>query len=74
MTNNQSAKEISLDKKNDSLVAEKENKSETLATNSNLISQAKESTSEAATTTDKLSAKKPVATVDEVAKDANKQN
>ena len=74
LTNNQSAKEISLDKKNDSLVAEKENKSETLATNSNLISQAKESTSEAATTTDKLSAKKPVATVDEVAKDANKQN
>ncbi|WP_293191518.1 DUF4114 domain-containing protein [Microcoleus sp. PH2017_33_LGB_O_A] len=72
LTNNQSAKEISPDKKIDAL-AEKENKSETLATDSNLISQAKESTIQAATT-DKVTADKPVAIVDEAGKDSNKQN
>ncbi|WP_293324733.1 DUF4114 domain-containing protein [Microcoleus sp. PH2017_30_WIL_O_A] len=72
LTNNQSAKEISPDKKIDAL-AEKENKSETLATNSNLISQAKESIIQAATT-DKVTAEKPVAIVDEAGKDSNKQN
>ncbi|WP_293317880.1 DUF4114 domain-containing protein [Microcoleus sp. PH2017_15_JOR_U_A] len=72
LTNNQSAKEISPDKKIDAL-AEKENKSETLATDSNLISQAKESIIQAATT-DKVTAEKPVASVDEAGKDSNKQN
>ncbi|MEG5218718.1 DUF4114 domain-containing protein, partial [Microcoleus sp. ARI1-A5] len=73
LTNNQSAKEISPDKKIDAF-AEKENKPETQVTKNNLISAEKESTIQPPTNPDKLTPEKPVATIPEAAKDANKQN
>ncbi len=73
LTNNQSAKEISPDKKAGNLV-EKETKPETETTQNNLVAEQKDTKTQVAINADKVTGEKPVVTVADVSKDTNKQN
>jgi len=70
LTNNQSAKEISPDKKAGTLV-EKETKPETETTKNNLVAEQKDTKTQVATNADKVTGEKPIA---DASKDSNKQN